>query len=808
VKFLSRGGGYTVFLTQTSAVLVLRDGSTGKSSIEPRQTDPPQTAAHNSDSESLGIKFSKSYKAKAVVRMELVGANPTAHAFGLEDLPGKSNYFLGNDPKKWRTNIPTYAKVKYQNIYPGVDLVYHGSQGRLEYDFVVAPGCDPGVIALEFHSADKIRVDAQDDLVLQLGIGELRLRRPVIYQLLNGMRRSVSGSYVLHDKRFVSFRVEAHDPGKPLVVDPVVVYSTYLGGSSGDDSGSGIAVDSSGNAYVTGSTNSMNFPTANPFQGVFAGGPSDAFVAKLSSSGSTLLYSSYLGGPERDAGTGIAVDSSGNAYLTGPGDSGSFPSVNPFQKTCGGCQRGGPDAFVAKIDATQSGSSSLLYSSFIGGVSQDSGNGIAVDSSGDAYVTGTAGSGFPITPGSVQTSFAGQSIDAFVTKISPNTAPGFTLTSASLAFGNQTFGTTSAPQSVILGNAGTATLTISSVAITGTNSGEFAQNNTCSSSVAGGANCSINVTFAPTTAGPKTAAITINDNAAGSPHILNLIGTGVPVSLSPSSLAFGNQLIGTTSAARVTTLTNIGSANLTITNLTITGSGDFAQSNNCPISPSTLAAGANCTISVTFTPTATLGRNATLTITDNGVGSPHTVPLSGTGTRAAFTISAAPSAATITAGQSTTFTVTVTPGGLTGGPVTLSCSGAPSAASCSLPASVTLNGIAATATATITTTARSIMSPGPAPRNVSPRISLRIGWQWLLLLVTLAMLVRPGRWPCVTFSAAMVLVVLLAFGCGSGNGGTGGGGSSGTPAGTYLLTFTGTASPGVTNNTSVTLTVN
>ena len=346
VKFLSRGGGYTAFLTQASAVLVLRDGSTDKSSIEPRQTDLRQTAAHNSDSESLGMKFSKSYKAKAVVRMELVGANPTAHAFGLEDLPGKSNYFLGNDPKKWRTNIPTYAKVKYQNIYPGVDLVYHGSQGRLEYDFVVAPGCDPGVIALEFHGADKIRVDAQDDLVLQLGTGELRLRRPVIYQLVNGMRRSVSGSYVLRDKRFVSFRVEAHDPGKPLVVDPVVVYSTYLGGSSGDDSGSGIAVDSSGNAYVTGSTSSTDFPTVSPFQGTLRG-TSDAFVTKLNAAGTAVLYSTYLGGSGSDIAHGIAVDSSGNAYVTGVTFSRDFPTVSPFQGTL----RGASDAFVTKLNA-------------------------------------------------------------------------------------------------------------------------------------------------------------------------------------------------------------------------------------------------------------------------------------------------------------------------------------------------------------------------------------------------------------------------------------------------------------------------
>ena len=292
----------------------------------------------------------KPIPAPAAFRMTLAGANPKATVTGLDELPGKSNYFIGNDPAKWRTNVPTYAKVKYQNVYRGIDLVYYGNPQQLEYDFVVAPGADPKAISLDVaairSSADggrrapgvdqKRRIDANGDLVIRAGEDEVRLHKPVVYQAAvnqgaeGSARHFVDGHYLLKGDNRVSFEVASYDPGKTLVIDPVLVYSTYLGGSSYDD-GQGIAVDSSGNAYVTGYTDSTNFPTANPLQAV-SGGSADAFVAKLNPTGSALVYSTYLGGSERRLGIwdsgGLRREMLTSRVLTGSTD---FPTASPLQ---------------------------------------------------------------------------------------------------------------------------------------------------------------------------------------------------------------------------------------------------------------------------------------------------------------------------------------------------------------------------------------------------------------------------------------------------------------------------------------------
>jgi hypothetical protein len=396
VKFLSRGSGYSVFLTSNEAVLTLHKPS----NVKPQRVNDDPWAQQNVESgnraaalfagpSALGNPESKAESlaeggssARAILRMKLVGAKSRANVTGLKQLPGKSNYFIGNDPKKWHTQVPTYAQVRYQDAYPGIDLVYYGHHGQLEYDFVVAPGASPQAITLAIagtgHDAP-LRIDREGDLVAAIDDGEVCFHKPVVYQPAGAERKYVDGRYVLKGEHEVGFEIAASDPMKPLVIDPTLSYSTYLGGSDYDN-GLGIAVDSAGNAYVTGYTSSINFPTSNPLQPTMHGG-TDAFVTAIDPTGATLLYSTYLGGSGNDAGRGIAVDSAGDAYVTGYTYSTDFPTSNPLQPT----NRGGSDAFVAALDPT---GATLLYSTYLGGSLEDGGNGVAVDSAGNAYVTG------------------------------------------------------------------------------------------------------------------------------------------------------------------------------------------------------------------------------------------------------------------------------------------------------------------------------------------------------------------------------------------------------------------------------------
>src|SRR5206468_683713 len=262
-----------------------------------------------------------------------VGANSEPRVSGLEELPGKANYFIGNDPAKWRPNVPTYAKVRYEGIYPGIDLIYHSNRRQLEYDFVLRSGVNPNTIVLGFEGADRLEVNAQGDLVLHTAAGAVSQRKPVIYQEHDGIRKEIPGGYVLTDKQQVGVRVAAYNTSQPLVIDPILFYSTFLGGR-GDDTGLRVAVDVAGNAYVTGFTTSIDFPTTlRAFQTTFAG-VEDAFVTKLDPTGSALVYSTSLGGGAFDEGTAIVVDAAGNAYVTGLTGSTNFPTTpGAFQTT-------------------------------------------------------------------------------------------------------------------------------------------------------------------------------------------------------------------------------------------------------------------------------------------------------------------------------------------------------------------------------------------------------------------------------------------------------------------------------------------
>lgn len=344
----------------------------------------------------------------------------------MDELPGKVNYFLGNDPTKWRTNIPTYAKVKYEGVYPGVDLVYFGNGRELEYDFVVTPGISPKVITLEIGGLVEgdghppLRIDAAGNLILRTAGGEVTQRAPAIYQDINGARHPISGGYLLRDletthdlpptSHHIGFWMGEYDNTKLLIIDPVLVYSTYLG-ASGDEQALGIAVDVSGNAYVTGFTSSTNFPVVTPIQQANAGAQ-DVFVVKLDRTGTDLIYATYFGGNNSDVGRGIAVGASGNVYITGETGSTDFPTTaGASQPVSGG---GVYDAFVIKLNTA---GSALLYSTFLGGSANDVGRVITVDASDSAYVTGrTSSTNFP-RAGLIQSTYGGDPWDAFVTKL-------------------------------------------------------------------------------------------------------------------------------------------------------------------------------------------------------------------------------------------------------------------------------------------------------------------------------------------------------------------------------------------------------
>jgi hypothetical protein len=404
VKFLARTGSQMLFLTQTEAVWVQtkRDSSSRKSGAVAQ----PKLLASKPKPAMM-----------AVLRMTFAGGNPARQAVGDDELPGRVNYFIGNDPTKWRTNVPTYGRVRYRDIYPGIDLSYFGTQRQLEYDLVVGPGANPARIALGFKGADRIELDPQGDLVLHTAAGWIRQRKPLIYQEIDGVRREIPGGYVLTGQSKVGFLVGTYDASRPLVIDPVIVYSTYLGGI-GSEAAIGIAVDASGNAYVTGATASTNFPTsAGAIHSVGGGG--DVFVTKLNATGSALLFSTFIGGSAADQGNGVAVDASGNAYVTGSTFSTNFPTTAAaFQRTFTGWA---VEAFVTKLNAT---GSALLYSTYLGGSTagparsaMSQGTGIALDTSGNAYVTGiTTAADYPTTTGAFQGSLpSGQ--DAFVTKL-------------------------------------------------------------------------------------------------------------------------------------------------------------------------------------------------------------------------------------------------------------------------------------------------------------------------------------------------------------------------------------------------------
>ena len=765
-KFLSRGNGYTLFLTGDEAVFSLRGTETGKARL-------PKAPALR---KSRRTSNSAPQIPDATLRMKLVNANPAAEVAGTDELPGKSNYFLGNDPKKWRSNVATYAKVKYSNVYPGIDLVYYGNHQQLEYDFVVAAGADPRKVQLDISGVKGIRRDKRGDLLLRLAGREVCWRKPLVYQEKDGKKQVIAGHYVIRRDNQVGFEVARYDASRPLIIDPELIYSTYLGGSN-DDAAISVAMDGSGNAYVTGYTSSTDFPTKNAFQKNYGGGQDDAFVTKIDSAGTSIVYSTYLGGSDIDQGNGIAVDSSGAAYITGFTGSTDFPLMNPIQKTYGG----GYDAFVTKLDATGSAlvystylggnsteqgrsittdsvgnayiagetlstdfptknpfqasnaggydgfvtkinakgtalvystylggsggdeaasiaidsaghayvagisgstdfptthgafqtqnngqgdafvtvfdaaGSALVYSTFLGGNSQDYASGIAVDSSGQAYVAGdTESTDFPVTKNAYQGTFGGQD-DAFVTVFN-STGSGL-IYSTYLGGGSYDsvlgIALDSSGKIYVVGATESGNFPVTKDAFQGSFGGgsydAFFSELTLSGSLTystylGGSGTDYGYGIAVSSSTLETPGGILLAGSTQSPnfpilHSLQRYAGGYDafvakfalapgVTLTPRRLHFAKQKLNTTSKPKAVTLTNTGELDLHIT--TIATSGDFGETNNCPINGS-LSPGMKCEIDVTFTPTQEGARKGDVTITDDAPTSPQKLPLTGIG---------------------------------------------------------------------------------------------------------------------------------------------------------------------------------
>jgi hypothetical protein len=392
VKYMARGNGYTAFLTANETVFAMHSSSQAN----------PHTARFQSQA--------KSKPAAAAIHLKLLGAKAQPEIVAGSKLPSHSNYFIGNDPSKWQSGVKQYAEVSYRDVYPGVNMAFHGQQRQLEFDFIVAPGANAKPIRFGVSGAKHISTDASGNLVISSTAGDVLLHKPVAYQEKNQTREEIASSFVIANNT-VTFELGNYDRSRELVIDPSVSYATFLGGTAEDDA-YGIAIDGGGNAYVTGQTASINFPTVAGAYSTSHTGGFDVFVSKVSANGSSLLYSTYVGGGADDSGNAIAVDASGSVYVAGGTKSNTdFPvTAGAYQGTYGG---GTLDAFVFEL---ASNGGSLTFSTYLGGSQDDVANGIAVDTSG-VYVAGNTGSAnFPTTVGAWQFAMAGLG-NGFITKL-------------------------------------------------------------------------------------------------------------------------------------------------------------------------------------------------------------------------------------------------------------------------------------------------------------------------------------------------------------------------------------------------------
>jgi hypothetical protein len=395
VRFVSHGSGYELFLTSQEAVLAL----------QPRKHLDFSPSHRAATIRALREAHKAAQPPVTTVQLRLQGANPDPRISGVERLPTRVNYFIGNDPKSWHTDVPSYSRVKYLDVYPGVDLVFYGNQRKLEYDFIVAPGADPSKISFKVAGTGNLRINARGDLALSVPGGEVELQKPIVYQLVNGQRREIEGKYAVNRGHRVAFTVAAYDRSEPLILDPVLSYATYLGGTGAEDDqqGGAIALDSAGDAFIAGNTTSVDFPAGTKGGVVAAPNPNGdaSFVAELDPTGANLLYSTYLAGsttPGGDSAFGIALDPTGKVYVTGITLATDFPTTatafdpGPVSATTAAAGT----VYLTKLDPTVNGASALLYSSYVSGTGGEFANCVAADAAGNAYLAGfTFSTDFP-----------------------------------------------------------------------------------------------------------------------------------------------------------------------------------------------------------------------------------------------------------------------------------------------------------------------------------------------------------------------------------------------------------------------------
>jgi hypothetical protein len=853
VKYMARGNGYTIFLTANDTVFALSSSS---------QAATTQAASRYGFLQDKRAPKAAAKDQTAAIHMHLVGGNAQAQIAASSQLPGHSNYFIGNDRSQWHADVAQYGRVSYREVYPGVNMAYYGVQKQLEFDFIIAPGASPAPIRLGVSGANKIATDHSGNLVLASSAGDVLLHKPVAYQETAGARQPVEARFVLQAGNQVSFELGNYDRSRELVIDPSVSYATYVGGA-GEDEAFAIALDGSGNAYITGQTKSLSFggkpagptfnvfvtkvnstgtalvytdilaaiggggscsvsgtgscsgnaiavdstgsayvagsatagfPTLSAFQTSFGGGASDAFVLKLNSSG-TLMYSTYLGGGGDDIANAIAVDGSGNAYIAGGTQSANFPLKSAFQSS-----HSGDDAFVTKLASI---GTSLVYSTYLGGSSANVATGIALDSSNNAYVAGiTDSNDFPTTSGVVQATY-GLAEDGFVTEVK---ADGSAWVYSTYLGGS---GRDDA-LAIAVDAAGEAYVTGS------TSSSNFPTANAAQNALGG--NSATNVFVAKLSTGGTAFVFSTyyggNLDDAGAGIALDSFGdayvTGTATSSNYPVTSGGGSLHGT-SDALVTEFSNTGfvvyssflggsgTENQELANGNITGPfGAIA------VDSTSNAYLAGSTASNDFPTTAGVAQaNYGGGLNDGFVAKVGAAP-------ADFSVAVSPTTTSTTSGQTTSgITATVSSVNSSyGQAVGLSCGSLPAHAACHFTsASVTPGSSAVTSTLTISTN-------GSASSSLStPNINrgMRMFYAMFLPIGGIALLgVGNNQRRKRLFGFLLLGVILMGLfmlpACGSGSGGGGGGGTNTAP-GTYNITVSGQGG-GATHSAPLTLTVN